>query len=114
MSNVINIEKLNKSEVLAALYNRSTPQGLGVLHYNNIPMTRNDASEILATGQKYFDYVHGRVMKIALDSEEILTTLYDRDNGRGSALRALEPLFEKVHKESDRKRKALLRRQNET
>jgi len=40
---MINLAEYNKAEVLAALYNCSKPQGLGFLHFNPEPMTRDEA-----------------------------------------------------------------------
>ncbi len=88
----MNIEKLNKAEVLAALYNNSKAQGMGVLHYTPENMTKEDAQKLLDSGQTYFDYVEGRVMKIDLSGDELRTHLYNRDNGEGAAERALNHL----------------------
>lgn len=90
---MINIQGLNKAEVLAALYNASRPQGLGFLHFNPTAMTKEEAEKILNNHSPYFDYLAGRVMKISLASNELDERLYDRDNGPGAALRALEELL---------------------
>jgi hypothetical protein len=87
----VNISKLDKADVLAALYNASIPLGLGILHYNPKPMTHGEA-ETLLRGQTYFDYVQGRVMKIDLSGDELDTYLYDRDNGQGAAVRVISSL----------------------
>ena len=88
----INIEGLEKPKILAALYNASRPLGMGFLHYDPKPMAENEAKEILKT-QTYFDYLKGRVMKIDLASDkEFSERLYDRDNGDGAALRAIDQL----------------------
>jgi hypothetical protein len=83
----INIAGLNKAEVLAALYNASKPQGMGMLHYDPKPMTTDEASSLV--GQGYFDYLKGRVMKVSLSGDEFDPWLYDRDNGTGAAARAI-------------------------
>jgi len=85
----IDLTGKNKAKVLASLYNNSKPQGLGFLHYNPVPMTIAEAEDLLAQSP-YFDYLHGRVMKIDLSGDTLDTSLYDRDNGEGSALRAIE------------------------
>jgi hypothetical protein len=41
----------------------------------------------------YFDYLHGRVMKIGLVKNEVNTALYNRDNGPGAAEAAIAPLL---------------------
>ena len=85
----INISKLDKALVLMALYKHAKPQGMGFLHYTPDPMRRKEAEALLAEGT-YFDYVHGRVMKVDLSKDEFDPWLYDRDNGEGAALQALE------------------------
>ena len=63
----MNIEGLNKAEILKELYNNSRPLGLGILHYDPKPMTIEEATEILKHTTK-FDYLYGRVMKIDLST----------------------------------------------
>jgi hypothetical protein len=89
----MNIAGLSKAAVLAALYNASRPQGMGFMHYNPKPMTEPEAQHLLDSGQTYFDYLHGRVMKISLKGDELETHLYDRDNGPGAAEVALQALL---------------------
>ena len=89
---MISIEGLNKADVLAALYNSARPQSMGFLHYTPELMTTAKAAEILATGQTYFDYLGGRVMKVDLGSDELREGLYDRDNGAGAAAKAIAGL----------------------
>jgi len=93
---MIDISKLDKAEVLAALYNKSRP--LGFLHYDPTPMTKEEANILLKEqeyitydGRKsiYFDYLNGRVMKVDLSGNELDPYLYDRDNGEGAAANAL-------------------------
>jgi len=85
----ISLHGLNKAKVLAALYNASKPQGLGVLHYTPQDMSLEEA-EWLLTQTNYFDYIAGRVMKTDLSGDVLDTWGYDRDNGDGAAQRALE------------------------
>ena len=85
---MINISQADKAEVLAALYNRSRPQGLGYMHFNPEPMTADEARELLSEDTR-FDYLHGRVMKVDLSGEKLNPRLYDRDNGTGAAAAAL-------------------------
>ena len=86
---IIDIGNLDRAAVLAALYNKAKPQGLGFLHYDPAPMTPEVAAGLLAAGLTYFDYVKGRVMKVDLSGDTLDTRLYDRDNGHGAALAAL-------------------------
>ena len=89
----MNIQGLDKAEVLAALFNASRQQGLGFLDTRgNSQMSVESAQEIL-TKTQHFDYLHGRVMKLSLDGDELETRLYDRDNGEGAAERALSELI---------------------
>lgn len=89
----MNIARLDKAEVLAALYNGSKQQGLGFLDdHGRIKMTIEEAREELKRNT-YFDYLHGRVMKIDLSKDELDTWLYNRDNGSGAAERIIEELM---------------------
>jgi hypothetical protein len=95
----VNIEGLQKADVLAALYNASVARGNGLLDFDPRPMTREEAAELLRVAglRPYFDYLHGRVMKIDLSgSKELDARLYDRDNGPGAAARAIEGLWEQL------------------
>jgi len=88
----INISTLNKGAVLAALFNASKQQGMGFFNTKgHSPMTEAEATDLLKS-QTYFDYLHGRVMKIKIE-DELHVGVYDRDNGQGAAERALAPLF---------------------
>lgn len=88
----VDISGLNKAEVLAALYNRAKPQGMGFIHYTPEDMTIPEAQELLDAGQTYFDYLKGRVMKVRLDKDVFNPRLYDRDNGYSSALDIINKL----------------------
>lgn len=85
----IDITGMDKAEVLAKLYNAARAQGMGLLHYDPQPMTADEAQKILDAGHKYFDYLKGRVMKVRLGGDTLDPRLYDRDNGKGAAARAL-------------------------
>ena len=95
----MDISKMDKAEVLRRLYNNAKPQGLGFLHYTPKEMTIEEARELIKNGIDesgsrglYFDYVHGRVMKIDLSTDELRTGLYNRDNGTNAAEEALKDL----------------------
>ena len=87
----ISLIGLNKAGVLAALYNASKPQGMGFMHYDSKPMTRDEA-EALLKRTTHFDYLKGRVMKVDLSGDELDTWGYDRDNGQGAAERTIAEL----------------------
>jgi len=92
----MDISHLDKAEVLAALYNRAQPQGMGFLHYTAEDMTTEQAKKLLDDGQTYFDYVFGRVMKVDLKGDELDTWLYNRDNGIDAAENVIATLPKKV------------------
>ena len=91
----MDISKLDRAEVLAALYNASQPLGMGFMHFKDEDMTREQAQAELDARKPraYFDYLHGRVMKVDLSGDELGTRLYNRDNGEGAAERALASLI---------------------
>ena len=99
MNAEIDISKMNRADVLAALYNSARAQGLGLLQWTDAPMTRDEARSLL-DGQTYFDYVRGRVMKVDLRGDILDPRLYDRDNGQGAAAAALEDLGRQVAAEA--------------
>lgn len=88
---MIDISKMNKCEVLAKLFNASQVQGLGFLQAGcDTEMTASEAEKhIDESGDGYFDYLKGRVMKVDISGDELDPRLYDRDNGEGAAERAL-------------------------
>ncbi len=93
----MNIANYDKAEVLAALYNRATPQGMSWLQSEEQDMTIHEAREVLATYadtgvRPYLDYLKGRVMKINMSHDEIDTRLYNRDNGKDAAEHVIEQL----------------------
>lgn len=90
MYGTINLEGLNKADVLAALYNASKPKGLAPLHFDSQEMTREEAAKLLAKDRPpRFEYIKGRVMKINLSGDDLDPRFYDRDNGPGAAAKAI-------------------------
>lgn len=86
----VSIKGLTKASVLAALYNRSVPLGLGQLHSDTVTMSEKEAETLLVhSSDQYFDYLKGRVMKldfnIDVETEELYVGLYNRDIGEGVA-----------------------------
>ena len=94
---MVNIQGLDKAEVLLALYQNSHVQGLGFLqaieHYTLMDAKR-DISE---SSSLYFDYLHGRILKVDLSGDEFDEWLYDRDCGKGAALQAIDKLRSKCN-----------------
>ncbi len=88
----MNIKGINKAKILAALYNNSKPIGMGALHATDKDMTESEAQKLLDGGQTYFDYLHGRIMKINLSGDELRTSLYNRDLGAGACERIINSI----------------------
>lgn len=85
---VIDISRKDPAAVLVALYNASKPLGMGILQFTPGNMSLEEAKHLLAQS-RYFDYLHGRVMKVTIDGPILDSRLYDRDNGIGAAARAI-------------------------
>ena len=89
----INISGKNKAAILAALYNNSHPQGMGLLHFDPKRMSEEEAAKILEQSSD-FDYLKGRVLKVNLGGDSFDPRLYDRDNGEGAAQEALKGILD--------------------
>ena len=87
---MIDIKGLDKSALLAGLYNNSKPLGLGFMQADPNPMTEHEATQIIREQGLEFDYLKGRVMKISLDGDTLNPWGYDRDNGAGRAARVVQ------------------------
>jgi hypothetical protein len=90
----MDISGIDKAELLAALYNGARQQGLGCLNARGVfDMSPEEAAKELAANERmYFDYLHGRVMKINLRLDEMPTAAYNRDNGPDAAERIIAHL----------------------
>lgn len=93
---MINVSGISPAKLLAALYNNSVPVGFGILQAQHSPMTDEQAEREFNTrarnGRAYFDYLHGRVMKVEIGGDELDPRLYDRDLGQGAAARVVASL----------------------
>ena len=104
----INVSDIQPAELLAGLYNAVGPSGLGFLQARPGDMTVEDASALL-NGDKqetdypinrnrsegkpaYFDYLHGRCLKIEINGKTLRAGLYDRDYGEGAAQRVVDSI----------------------
>jgi len=87
----MDIKGLDKSEILKALYDNSRPLGLGFLQYKSEPISIEECRELLKKWD-HFDYLHGRVMKIRLKGDDLVTRLYNRDNGENAAERIIDSI----------------------
>jgi len=100
----IDIGGIDKAALLAAFYNHARPFGMGMLHYRPQPMTVEQAREELATGDDqsvmfgqrrarlYFDYLHGRLLKIDITDDTLNPRRFDRDYGQGAAAKVVAEL----------------------
>lgn len=89
----MDISKLSKPKVLAALFNSAKPLGMGILHFKpEHVMDEKEAAEILES-QTFFDYLEGRVMKVNLGGDILNTYNYNRDNGENAAENAINKAF---------------------
>ncbi len=88
----VDCDGIKPSRVLAMLYNKADPIGLGVLQYKKEPMTESEAQNLLDT-TKYFDYVSGRPLKVSFSNFPILDPSgYDQNQGKGSMQRCVDSL----------------------
>ena len=90
---MIDVSDFDKADVLRVLYNAAKVQGMGI--YQAVPgdMTHEEATDLMADDHsRYFDYLHGRVMKVEIGGDAVDPRLYDHDNGDGAALRAINTL----------------------
>jgi hypothetical protein len=93
MSDDIDVSDISPAELLAGLYNNARAQGMGFLQYKPEPMNAIEAAKLIGDkGRAYFDYVQGRVMKVEINGKTLAPRLYDRDNGHGAALRAVNEI----------------------
>ena len=97
---MIDVKGIPKAELLAGLYNRSKPQGLGFLDYKAEKMSIEEAEAIIEEEGYSYDYLIGRVIKINIGRDEIDPSLYDRDNGKGAAQSVVDELKSKYNIQS--------------
>lgn len=95
-TNVIDISNKDRNDVLAALYNASTPIGMGFMQYNPMPWTREIAAMYFEEygkpnkeGNITFDYVLGRPLKCTFKGNLVYVLGYNNDNEWGLAQRAI-------------------------
>lgn len=100
---MIYIKGLDKAEVLKALYDSSHVQGMGVLQAVPDGTVTVEHCRDLLKHTTYFDYLYGRVLKVDLSRDVFDERLYERDNGRDSASRAIFPLLKKKETETNDK-----------
>lgn len=97
---MIDIKGFDKARVLKALHDHSRAQGLSFLGLRDRGLTIEECRDLLAE-QTYFDYLHGKVMKVDLSGDRLDERLYDRDNGPGAAEYAILDEFSKPEQTMD-------------
>lgn len=100
-SQTLSYEGLTAAEVIHALHHGTRPLGMGIIH-NNPGFTLEEAQRYVDHAQEHaygtplllrFDYVAGRPLKVALNTEAKLVEmvwLYDRDAGEGACAAVLD------------------------
>lgn len=95
-SDVIDISDKDRNEVLAALYNASTPVGMGFAQYNPMPWTKEIASMYFERfgqpdkdGVIAFKWVMGRPLNCKFIENLVYVAGYNNDNEWGLAQRAI-------------------------
>lgn len=93
---VIDISDKDRNEVLAALYNASTPAGMGFAQYNPMPLTKEIASMYFEQfgqpdkdGVIAFKWVMGRPLNCKFIENLVYVAGYNNDNEWGLAQRAI-------------------------
>lgn len=105
LSTKIDISGLDKADVLAALYNGSKVQGMGVFQAVGAPDIMSHDMAQLVIGEKYHDvgsgytgqdlsfgYIFGRVLHVDISADEFDPWSYDRDLGAGAAQKVIDQL----------------------
>lgn len=106
--NTVDITGVDKAELLAALRNHSRPMGMGFLQDTGRELTVDEARALIekaqsgarsddsgrmfggrSNGSLYFDYLHGRPLKVDIAGDEVDAWGYDRDNGGPGTLAAI-------------------------
>ena len=86
---MVDIKGLDKARVLKALYDHSHVQGSGFLQAVPDGVVTVEYCAGLLAKHSYFDYLHGRVLKVDLSGDEFDERLYDR--GRFFLLQLISP-----------------------
>lgn len=90
---MIHIAGVAKADVLVALYESSRLKGINRLNtMGHTSLSREEAEFMLESGQTRFEKIYGRPIRVDLDSDWLDEREYDKQNGFGSAWRAIEQL----------------------
>ena len=91
----VDISGLDKAEVLYELYNGSHCQGMRFMAAVDNYTLDDARADYEASPDKYFDYLHGHLLKVHLDGDEFDSWGYDRDCGDGAAQAVIDGLRKK-------------------
>jgi hypothetical protein len=83
----INIEGIDKLELLHALWNRQIAPNNG---FYKPPFSKDAAIIVIKNGE--IDYFCGKAIKMDLSSDVVEPRLYDRDAGKGAFMEVLNKL----------------------
>ena len=93
---VIDISNKDRNEILAALYNASTPIGMGFVQYNSMPWTKEIAAMYFEQfgqpdrdGVIAFKWIMGRPINCKFVNDLVYVSGYNNDNECGLAQRAI-------------------------
>lgn len=111
---IIDITDKDRDEVFAALYNASTPIGMGFAQYNPMSINKEIASQAFSTvgkkrcdGSILFDYVLGRPLKCRFYEDKVDIMNYNLHNGikKGQqAIRTVKNISDKKKEEHTKKK----------
>jgi hypothetical protein len=93
MANMVNIQGINKEELLRALWEASSPASFYAMQRMNAPEFDLDLAYSQIHNNGYADYICGRVIKCnIMESDNVDPSMYDRDNGQGKFLSVVTTL----------------------
>lgn len=111
---IIDITDKDRDEVFAALYNASTPIGMGLAQYNPMTISKEIAHQAFSSvgkrrvdGGILFDYVLGRPLKCCFYENKVDVSNYNLHNGikKGQqAIKTVENLSDKKKEEHTKKK----------
>lgn len=92
---MIDIGNADKAEVLMHLINCANGSGVdprpdAIALVSSLPkVTYETTLSMVRSGDLYLDYCHGKILKVDLQGSVFDECLYDRDNGKDAAKKAL-------------------------
>lgn len=97
---IVSIKGLTREQALCALFNAARTQGMGRIEYNPMHHLDEVHAGLILCASSYIDYLEGRVIKteFPVRAETLDVTLYDRDNGEGSAEQAIDQYRRRINR----------------